>query len=142
MGELREDAGTTRSSGPRDSAPGDFSRADPTPSSPVTPAPRRRSHAVDPDTERAWVAGLRRGEPAAFDAVYGAYRARVFGYLARMTGRRDLREDPRLGAWLFTVAHNVIVSQARAARVTTALAAELARHEDAVGTTPFEALAE
>src|SRR5688572_5973690 len=39
--------------------------------------------------EPAWIDGLRRGEPASFDAVFAAYRGRVFGYLARMTGRRD-----------------------------------------------------
>jgi RNA polymerase sigma-70 factor (ECF subfamily) len=85
----------------------------------------------------------------------------VFGYLARMTGRRDLAEDltqevflrlarsarglrpdTRLRGWLFTVAHNVLVSHARAARATAALAHELADRPIAAGPTPFEALAD
>ena len=116
---------------------------------------------MDDAAERAWVAGLQRGEPGAFDAVFNAYRPRIFGYLARMTGRRDLaedllqetflrlanrarqlRDDTRIGAWLFTVAHNLIVSQARAARVTAALAQELTARDETVATTPFEVLAE
>lgn len=75
--------------------------------------------------ERAWLSGLRRGDGASFDAVYAAYRPRIFGFLVRMTGRRDvaeellqdcfvqlarhapgLREDTDLDAWMFTVARN------------------------------------
>lgn len=112
------------------------------------------------DDEHAWLDGLRRGEPASFDAVFAAYRARVFGYLARMTARRDLAEDltqevflrlaraarglrpdTRLRGWLFTVAHNVLVSHARAAKATAALATELADRPTAATRTPFEALA-
>jgi RNA polymerase sigma-70 factor (ECF subfamily) len=124
-----------------------------------SPAPAR---AADEDAgERAWIAGLLRGEAAAFDAVFAAYRARVFGYLARMTGRRDLAEDltqevflrlaraarrlrpdTRLRGWLFTVAHNVLVSNARAAKVTAALASELAERPTASSPTPFEAVAD
>ncbi len=74
---------------------------------------------------QAWLSGLRRGDAAAFDAVYAAYRPRVFGFLVRMTGQRDaaeellqdcflqlarhaprLREDTDLDAWIFTVARN------------------------------------
>ena len=115
-----------------------------------------------PADEQAWVDGLRRGDTASFDAVFAAYRGRVFGYLARMTGRRDfaedltqevflrlagaarrLRPDTRLRGWLFAVAHNVLVSHARAAKATAALASELAeRPPIAVGRTPYEALAD
>ncbi len=122
----------------------------------VIPAP-----ATPADTdEQAWIDGLRRGEAASFDAVFAAYRGRVFGYLARMTGRRDhaedltqevflrlargargLRPDTRLRGWLFTVAHNVLVSHARAAKATAALASELAGRPAPSGRTPFEALA-
>ena len=78
--------------------------------------------------ERAWVDGLRRGDPAAFDSVFAAYRRRLYGYLVRMTRRKDVAEDllqetflrlaqharrleatTRLGAWLFTVAHRLVV---------------------------------
>ena len=45
------------------------------------------------DADAAWVAGLRRADPDAFDAVYDAYRARLFTFLARLTGDRPLAED-------------------------------------------------
>jgi RNA polymerase sigma-70 factor (ECF subfamily) len=115
---------------------------------------------VTDDCERAWVAGLRRADPSAFDAVYETYRARLYGYLARMTGRRELAEDlvqevflrlarrghalaadTRLAAWLYTVAHHLVVSHARAAKVGVALAEELARAPEPRGAGPFEALA-
>ena len=79
------------------------------------------SVSVDPD-ERAWCDGLRRGDTAAFDAVFAAYRRRLYAYFVRMTRRRDIAEDllqetfmrlaqhakqltpdTRLAAWLFTV---------------------------------------
>ena len=96
------------------------------------------------DLERAWTSGLRRGEAASFDAAFAAYRRRLYGYLVRMTRRRDvaedllqetflrlaqharrLDEDTRLGAWLFTVAHRLFVSWTRAQGVRAMLAAEV-----------------
>jgi len=84
------------------------------------------------DGEAAQIAALRRGDAGAFDAVYGQHRDRIYGFLVRMTGRRDvaddlfqetwlrlarsapeLREDSNLKAWLFTVARNLIRSHAR-----------------------------
>jgi RNA polymerase sigma-70 factor (ECF subfamily) len=81
---------------------------------------------MDRDTELSLVEGLRSGDPAAFDAVYEAYRARVFGFLLRLSRSRtvaedlldetwlrlvskarSLRADTRLGPWLFTVARNL-----------------------------------
>jgi len=83
-------------------------------------------------TERDLVAGLRRGEPAAFDAAYEAWRARVHAFLLRLgrdeaeaedllqeTWLRLARSAPRLapdtdlGAWLFSVARNLQASRAR-----------------------------
>jgi RNA polymerase sigma-70 factor (ECF subfamily) len=116
---------------------------------------------VNPE-ERAWCDGLRRGETAAFDAVFAAYRRRLYGYLVRMTRRRDVAEDilqetflrlaqnakrleadTRLGAWLFTVAHRLVVSWARAHAVRMQLAGDLPRteapHPDR---SPLEALAD
>jgi RNA polymerase sigma-70 factor (ECF subfamily) len=108
-----------------------------------------------------WLVGLLRGDPAAFDQVFAAYRGRIYGYLARMTGRRDLAEDltqdvflrlakaarglrpdTKLRAWLFTVAHNAMISHARAQRVTAALASELADRPTLAAPTPFEAVAQ
>jgi RNA polymerase sigma-70 factor (ECF subfamily) len=112
---------------------------------------------VDPASERELVERLRRGDGAAFDSVYASFRAPVYGFLARLSGRRDLaeellqetfvrlaaratslREDTRLGAWLFTVARNLFVSHARltaldAERVDRASLADPARPP-----TPFE----
>ncbi|MCB9654104.1 MAG: sigma-70 family RNA polymerase sigma factor [Deltaproteobacteria bacterium] len=75
---------------------------------------------------------LRRGEEAAFDEIYEAYRARIFTFLLRLTGRRALaeelvqetfirlvqhrdrlREDTQIGAWLYRVARNLALSQRR-----------------------------
>jgi len=111
--------------------------------------------------ERACVDGLRRGDPAAFDAVFAAYRSRIYGYLLRMTRRHDVAEDllqelfmrlaqhatklaadTRLGAWLFTVAHRLMVSWSRAQAVRAQLAGDLL-HVDSTATeqSPLEALA-
>ena len=73
------------------------------------------------------LAALRRGDPAAFDAIYDRYRPRVFAFLARLSGDRmraeDLMQetmlaiwrkagqfDPERGqasAWIFTIARNI-----------------------------------
>ncbi|HEU0032242.1 MAG TPA: RNA polymerase sigma factor [Kofleriaceae bacterium] len=113
--------------------------------------------------EKTWVDGLRRGEPAAFDAVFAAYRKRLYGYLVRMTRRRDVAEDllqeaflrlaqharrldadTRLGAWLFTVAHRLVVSWTRARAVRAQLAGDLPARdrEPAHDRSPLEALAD
>ena len=112
--------------------------------------------------ERAWVDGLRRGDSPAFDAVFAAYRRRIFGFLVRMTRRRDvaedllqevflrlaqharrLDEDTKLGAWLFTVAHRLVISWARAQAVRAQLAGDLPRREPAGGErSPLDAVAD
>jgi RNA polymerase sigma-70 factor (ECF subfamily) len=85
--------------------------------------------------ERELVARLKRGEPAAFDEAWEAYRARLFGFLLRLCHRREvaedllqetwlrlatraplLRDDTRLSSWLFTVARNLFVSSLRSRR--------------------------
>lgn len=113
---------------------------------------------------QAWVDGLRRGEAAAFDQTFAAYRRRVYAYLVRMCRRRDVAEDllqetflrlaqharrltpeTQLGAWLFTVAHRLFVSWTRAQAVRAQLAGDLPTEPvDAAGpaSSPFEALAE
>ena len=87
---------------------------------------------MDPETEAALVERLRRGDEAAFDAVYDAFNLRLFTFLLRLTRRHDVAEDlleetwlrlvkhahrlnpdTRLGAWLFTVARNLHVSYVR-----------------------------
>jgi RNA polymerase sigma-70 factor (ECF subfamily) len=86
----------------------------------------------------------------------------VYGYLVRMTRRRDvaedllqetfmrlaqhatrLAEDTRLGAWLFTVAHRLVVSWGRAQAVRAQLAGDLPREDPAAREpSPLEALAD
>ena len=87
---------------------------------------------MDRKTELIIVGRLREGDPTAFDAVYEAYRARLFSFLVRLCRRRDLAEDlleetwlrlagharrlrldTRLGPWLFTVARNLYFSACR-----------------------------
>jgi RNA polymerase sigma-70 factor (ECF subfamily) len=84
---------------------------------------------MDRNDELRLVAALRRGEEAAFAPVYDAFRSRVFTFILRMVNRRaiaeelaqevwlrlavramSLREDTRLGPWLFTVARNLCLS--------------------------------
>ena len=87
---------------------------------------------MDRDCELALVARLRAGDAAAFDAVLEQFNTPLFNFLARLTRRRDvaedlleetwlrlvarapaLREDTRLGPWLFTVARNLYASYCR-----------------------------
>jgi RNA polymerase sigma-70 factor (ECF subfamily) len=116
---------------------------------------------VDPE-ERVWCDGLRRGETAAFDAVFAAYRRRLYAYFVRMTRRRDVAEDllqetflrlaqharrldadTRLAPWLFTVGHRLVVSWARARAVRDQLAGDFPRAEPANrDRSPLEALAD
>jgi RNA polymerase sigma-70 factor (ECF subfamily) len=103
------------------------------------------------------VARLRAGEVAAFDEAYAQYHARLFGFLARLTGRRDLahdllqetwlrlathaadlREDTQLGAWLFTVARNLCLSFQRWRVLDSERLGILRRVVPASPTSPFE----
>ena len=114
------------------------------------------------DDERAWVDGLRRGDRAAFDAVFAAFRRRIYAYLVRMTRRKDAAEDllqetflrlaqsatrlapdTRLGPYLFTIAHRVFISWTRAQAVRAQLAGDLpAREVAGDARSPLEALAD
>ena len=96
---------------------------------------------MDRECELALVDRLRDGDPAAFDAVYEAYRARLYSFLARMARSREvaedlaeeawlrlvetaprLRPDTRLGPWLFTVARNLYYSYCRSRAVSESAA--------------------
>lgn len=80
---------------------------------------------MDDASDALIVAGLRRADPRAFDDAYARYHGRVYSFLLRMSGRREiaddlvqetwiklarratsLREDTQLAAYLFTVARN------------------------------------
>lgn len=95
---------------------------------------------MDRDIELSLVEGLRRGDSKAFDAVYEAYRSRVFGFLVRLSRSRTvaedlldetwlrlvshaarLRPDTRLLPWLFTVARNLYWTYRRTAALEETL---------------------
>ncbi len=116
---------------------------------------------MDEALERDLVARLRGGDGAAFDEIYERLRARVFSFLARLSGRRDVADDlaqevwlrlartaprlapdTRLKAWLFTVARNLFVSHWRAAQISTALGDGLLPETPAPSGTPFDDAAE
>jgi RNA polymerase sigma-70 factor, ECF subfamily len=99
-------------------------------------------------TDPELVARLKKCDAAAFDEVFERYRARLFGFLVRLSGRRDvaedllqetwlrlatrvltLRDDAKLGPWLFTVARNLHSSYRRATLLTTTRLAEFFTHQ-------------
>jgi len=99
---------------------------------------------VDQEFDQAIVARLRTGDSSAFDVVYRAYHAHLFNFLARLSRRREvaedlveetwlrlvasapqLRDDTRLGPWLFTVARNLYRSYCRSRLVEASHAADL-----------------
>ena len=99
---------------------------------------------MDRELELDLVARLRAGDSDAFDLVYGAFNARLFNFLARLSRRRDvaedlleetwlrvvdraptLRPDTRLGPFLFTVARNLYISYCRSRSLEDSLGADM-----------------
>ena len=87
---------------------------------------------MERESELALVARLRAADATAFDEIHVAFNARLFNFLARVSGSREvaedlleetwlrfvrqahrLRPDTRLAPWLFTVARNLHVSYRR-----------------------------
>jgi len=119
-----------------------------------------RSSGVDRETELELVRGLRAGEEAAFDAIYAAFNARLFGFLARLTRRPEIAEelleetwlrfvrhaerleaDTHIGAWLFTVARNLHVSYCRTRAVESEAIGGLSLWPARLPESPFEVAA-
>jgi len=117
---------------------------------------------VDREIELRLVARLKAADPAAFEAVYEAYRPRLFSFLVRLARRRDvaedlleetwlrlvgrvetLRDDARLAPWLFTVARNLYFSWRRSRGVDEMRTTDLdpAWPAPERGDSPFEAAA-
>lgn len=99
---------------------------------------------VERDLELELVAGLRAGDPDAFDRVYEAFHARLFNFLARLARNRDtaedlleetwlrfvdhapkLKADTSLAAFLFTIARNLHVSYCRSRHLEDSYAQDL-----------------
>jgi RNA polymerase sigma factor (sigma-70 family) len=119
-----------------------------------------RFHSVDRQTELALVRGVRAGDEAAFDAIHAAFNARLFGFLARLTRRRDVAEElleetwfrfvrhaellepeTQLGGWLFTVARNIHVSYCRTRAVEAEAVGGLSLWPARSAESPFEVAA-
>ena len=117
---------------------------------------------MDREIELRLVVRLKAGDPAAFDAIYEAYRPRLFGFLVRLSRRRDVAEDlleetwlrlvtrsatltddARLGPWLFTVARYLYFSWRRSRAVDVSRTSELdpAWPAPERGDSPFDAVA-
>jgi RNA polymerase sigma-70 factor (ECF subfamily) len=117
---------------------------------------------VDREIEVRLVARLKAGEPAAFEAIYEAYRPRLFAFLVRLSRRRDVAEDlleetwlrlvtragtliddARLAPWLFAVARNLYFSWRRSRAVDETRTSDLdpAWPAPERGDSPFEAVA-
>jgi len=118
---------------------------------------------VDREIELRLVARLKAGEPSAFEAIYEAYRPRLFGFLVRLSRRRDVAEDlleetwlrlvqcastltdeARLAPWLFTVARNLYYSWRRSRGADPSRTSELdpAWPAPERGDSPFAAAAQ
>ncbi len=117
---------------------------------------------MERELELRLVARLKAGDASAFDAVYDAFRPRLFSFLVRLSRRRDVAEDlleeawlrlvtrantlsddTSLGAWLFTVARNLHASWCRHRAVDAERVSELTPSwpAPAPGETPFESAA-
>ena len=99
---------------------------------------------MDRDSELVLVAKLKAGDADAFDVVHGAFNTRLFNFLARLSRRREvaedlleetwlrvvdvaprLRDDTRLGPFLFTIARNLHISYCRSRSIEDAHASDL-----------------
>jgi RNA polymerase sigma-70 factor (ECF subfamily) len=104
---------------------------------------------MDRDSELELVQRVRAGDTDAFDAVHALFNARLFGFLARLAGNRDVAQDlleetwlrfvahadrfepdTRLGPWLFAVARNLHISYCRSRAV------EMSHAEAGIGLWP------
>jgi RNA polymerase sigma-70 factor (ECF subfamily) len=118
---------------------------------------------MDRAIELRLVPRLKAADEHAFEAVYEAYRPRLYGFLVRLTRRPDvaedlleetwlrlvsraftLRDDAALAPWLFTVARNLYCSWRRSRAVDEARTTDLDPGWPAPerGDSPFRAAAQ
>ncbi len=117
---------------------------------------------VEREIELRLIARLKAGEASAFEAVYEAFRPRLYSFLVRLSRRREVAEDlleetwlrlverasaladdTSLAAWLFTVARNLFASWCRHRAVDAERMWDLTPSWPAPrpGETPFESAA-
>ncbi len=117
---------------------------------------------MEREIELRLVARLKKGDAAAFEAIYEAFRPRLFSFLVRLSRRRDVAEDlleetwlrlvaraaeltdeTRLGPWLFTVARHLFASWCRHRAVDESRLFDFALSWPGAfrGESPFEAAA-
>ncbi|MBP9085667.1 MAG: RNA polymerase sigma factor [Kofleriaceae bacterium] len=140
-------------------AAGDATPDTATPDKPSRPDAGRLTDNAHSSNGAGWVPGLIARQPAAFDGAFLEFQRRVFAYVVRMTKQRELAEDivqetfvrlahhaarlrvdTNLRAWLFTVAHRLVISHLRAANVRQAMTSDLMSGEllaHAHAATPF-----
>ena len=99
---------------------------------------------VERESELDLVRRLKAGDADAFEALHAAFNTRLFNFLARLSRRREvaedlleetwlrlidvsprLRDDTRLGPFLFTIARNLYVSYCRSRSLEDQYAPEL-----------------
>lgn len=103
---------------------------------PGTPVPSTTQYVPPLSEDRVLIDRFQAGDRAAFGELYQRYHARVFGFVVAKVGDRHLGEDltaetftralaalPHLswcgrdlGAWLFTIARNLITDHVRLSR--------------------------
>ncbi len=105
---------------------------------------------MDPSWLADAIARAQRKDPAGFDALIDAYSRRLYGFLYRLTGRRDEAEDllqevfvrlvrmidkyehdGRFEAWLFRIAMNLARDRVRRIRKSPIVLAAEIRNDDA-----------
>ncbi|MCB9578029.1 MAG: RNA polymerase sigma factor [Polyangiaceae bacterium] len=103
------------------------------------------------------VARLRVGDARAFDETFARFRSPLFGFISRMVRRRDVAEDllqetflrlarhaaglepnTRLGAWLFTVAKNLVHGYRRWSLLDVERLLELGWQPKPASTSPYD----
>lgn len=108
-----------------------------------------RFYDMDRDSELELVRRVRLGDSGAFDTVHATFNTRLFSFLARVSGNRDvaqdlleetwlrfvthaqrLEPDTRLGPWLFAVARNLHISYCRSRAI------EISHAEAGIGLWP------
>ncbi len=93
---------------------------------------RSEDEAPSPEQEASWITRIGRGDREAFEELFRAYRARLFGYLFRRIGDANLAEElvsdvllevwrgakqyrgeSRPSTWIFGIAHHKAMSAHR-----------------------------